>query len=271
MITERVKRIYRRLVPSALRQRIRKTAREIPIRMRDLPADLRERLSPRVVPLPPARLRGSVGIDSSRAHFLDVGRRAADDIVSLLRSEATLDSYPRWLDFGCGAGRIARHLVQQDSIRHMTGIDVDASAIRWAREWLRGEYRVVSDTPPTPFAEGTFDVAFAVSVFTHFDAQKQRAWLSELRRLLRPGGLLIASTQGPHLTYNRPDLTVNDYEQLRERGFVFRAGIGPFNEDSAFHSREYLEREWSTDFQLITFRPAGLVDYLDLSLWRRVK
>ena len=151
----------------------------------------------------------------------------------------------------------------------MTGIDVDASAIRWSSRHLRDEYRVVSATPPTALADGAFDVVCAVSVFTHFDEETQYAWLSELRRLLRPGGLLIASTQGPHLTPNRPDLAVRDHEQLRDRGFVFREGFGPFNEDTAFHSREYLEREWSTDLELIAFQPSGLVEYLDLSVWRR--
>jgi SAM-dependent methyltransferase len=269
VITESLRRIYQRGVPSAVRQRIRKTAREIPIRVRDFPSDLRERFSPGVVPLPPARLRGRVGIDSSRAHFIDVGRRAADDIVAALRAVDSPDAYPRWLDFGCGAGRVARHLIRHDFIRRITGIDVDTSAIRWSSRHLRDEYRVINAIPPTALADGAFDIVCAVSVFTHFDEETQFAWLSELRRLLRPGGLLIASTQGPHLTPNRPDLSMRDHEQLRDRGFVFRAGIGPFNEDTAFHSRGYLEHEWSTAFELIAFKPSGLVDYLDLSVWRR--
>ncbi len=265
---ERLRGFYQRRVPSALRQRLRKAAKEIPIRLRDLPADLRELLDPRIVPLPPARLRGRVGINSSRTHFLEVGSRAADDIVTFLAG-LDLNAYPRWLDFGCGAGRVARHLVQREFVRRMTGIDIDRAAIRWSARHLPGEYTRIRSTPPTFLGPGTFDAICAVSVFTHFDEATQNAWLAELRRLLRPGGIFIASTQAPDLTFNRPDLTLHDHQHLQERGFVFRIGIGPFNEDSAFHSAAYLRREWSRYFDLLTFKPAGLVEYLDLSLWRR--
>ena len=123
--------------------------------------------------------------------------------------------------------------------------------------------------PPSQFADASFDIACAVSVFTHFDESTQNAWLAELHRLIRPGGLLVASTHAADLTFSRPDLTADDYARLHDRGFVFREGIGPFNEDSAFHTLDYLQREWSRFFDLVSFVPFGLVRYLDLSVWRR--
>lgn len=266
---EWLRRLYRRRVASTVRQRVRRVVGEIPIRIRDLPSDLREKFNPAETPLPPPRLRARVGKDSSRAHYLDVGRRAAADILSILGSAGAPADYPRWLDFGCGSGRVARHLVGCESIKRLTGIDVDVAAIRWSAGHLDGDYAVVDRDPPTNFPDGAFDLACAVSVFTHFDREQQLTWLAELRRLLRPGGLLIASTHNPALTFSRPDMTVSDHEQLRDHGFVFRAGIGPFNEDSAFHSKAYLEREWSRWFDLVSFVPFGLGGYLDLSVWRR--
>jgi len=51
--------------------------------------------------------------------------------------------------------------------------------------------------PPLPFDEGCFDLVFASSVFTHLDPSAQREWLSEVRRVLKPGGLALLSIQGP--------------------------------------------------------------------------
>ena len=247
-----MRRVYRRSVPSPVRQRVRRVIREIPIRMRDLPGDLVRR------DVPPARLRARVGATSSRAEFLDVGRRAAAEILAAAGRDG------HWLDFGCGCGRVARHL----TVEQLTGVDVDRNAVRWCARHLRGEFVAIGPMPPAPFAAASFDVVCAVSVFTHFDEAAQDAWLAELQRLLRPGGLLVASTHGADLAFSRPDLTAEDHGRLRERGFVFRKGIGPFNEDSAFHTRDYLEREWSRRFEPVSFVPFGLTGYLDLSVWR---
>src|SRR5215210_4538822 len=104
----RVKAAYRSIVPSAVRQRLRGVARELPIRLHDLPADVWERFQSGDAPVPPAFLRHRVGIDSSRAHFEEVGRKVADDVLGAFGTLGlSLDEYPLWLDFGCGAGRAA--------------------------------------------------------------------------------------------------------------------------------------------------------------------
>ena len=48
--------------------------------------------------------------------------------------------------------------------------------------------------PPTDFASSTFDFIFAYSVFSHLSEPAQLAWVEEFARLLRPGGVLIATT-----------------------------------------------------------------------------
>ena len=270
MMGERVRQLYRRLLPTSVRHRIRVLRRETPLRLRDLPADVRERLRGSAMPLPPAALRGRVGIDSSRAHFDAIGRRVSSDVLSVFpKLGLRVEDYPRWLDFGCGAGRAARHLAMQPAIQWLAGVDVDAPAIRWAARRLRNEYKVIAPAPPTPYAGTSFDVIYAISVFTHFDEAQQHAWLRELHRLLRPGGLFIATTHGAHLTANRPDMTAAQIAELHERGFAFQAGFGAFNDDSAFHKPDYLNRVWTEYFSPLLFQPAGLADYLDLSVWRR--
>ena len=223
--------------------------RELPIRIVDAIPDALSR------DLPPARLRAAVGINSSRSHFLHVGARVAEAIVDAAGSSG------KWLDFGCGSGRIARHLADRVEL---TGVDVDADAVAWCAKHLRGDFRVIDPKPPLPFPDATFDVAYAVSVFTHLDEQPQFEWLAELRRVLKPGGRLVASTHPPGLTYNRPDLTRAHHEQLATHGFTFIAGPARFNDDSAFHRPEYLQREWRRFFSSVEYRAGGLLGYQDV-------
>ncbi|MEA2569789.1 MAG: hypothetical protein QOI24_1790 [Acidobacteriota bacterium] len=257
--------LYRRALPQRARRALRTFARELPIRIRDGAPDLLDAFARR--PLPPARLRASVGINSSRVHFLLIGEHASNDIVRML----TIHGFaPRgeWLDFGCGSGRVARHVAIIPGIK-LTGVDVDARAVGWAARNLRGDYRVTSTSPPLPFGDETFDVVYAVSVFTHFDEASQMRWLAELKRILKPGGALVASTHSPSLTYNRPDLTHAHHVELGAKGFTFIAGTIGFNDDSAFHHVDYMRRVWSGDFELVEHREHGLNGYQDLSLWRR--
>ena len=84
-----------------------------------------------------------------------------------------------------------------------------------------------------------------------------------------PAPVAAATTQPETLTYNRPDLSSEDHQHLKERGFVFRAGFGSFNDETAFHAPEYLRREWSRYLDPVTLTRGGLANYLDLSVWRK--
>ena len=261
---------YQRLVPLAVRRRLRIVLREAPLRLRDLRADLADAMGRRDAPLPPARLRASVGIDSSRAHFLDVGRRALVDLTAALATAGVpLESLHDWLDFGCGSGRVARHVVAIPTVNTLTGIDVDDRAIRWCAGHLPGVFHTIAPQPPTALADASYDIVYAVSVFTHFDERQQLDWLAELQRLLRPNGILLVTTHPTSLVHHRPDLTEAHHAALAESGFTFKRGTIGFNDDSAFHTRDYMERVWSQWFRPVRFLPGGLAGYHDISIWRR--
>jgi len=154
--------------------------------------------------------------------------------------------------------------------RQLWGIDTDVAAIRWAQKHLGPAiFLLIEPSGPAPFPAAFFDVVVAVSVFTHFAEAAQDIWLRELHRVLRPGGLLFASTHSPTLTFTRPDLTPAQHASLTARGFLFAPGGGPFNEGSAFHTRLYLESSWGALFLLREFREYGLAGYQDLSVWER--
>ena len=89
------------------------------------------------------------------------------------------------LDVGCGTGRFAARAEQAG--RTVTALDADASMVGAARGHLRG--RVLrAALPDLPLEEGSARAIAANFVVNHVG--RPRAALTELRRVLRPGGRL---------------------------------------------------------------------------------
>ena len=97
----------------------------------------------------------------------------------------------RALDNGCGDGRFTGLLAEAGA--EPTGVDVAEAALRRARAAHPG-IRFVR-TPlegPLPFDDGAFDLVWASEVIEHVPDTAR--WLSEIRRVLRPGGRLLLTT-----------------------------------------------------------------------------
>ena len=263
--------LARAILPVRARRLLRRAAREAPHRLRDLPRDLVCAVAPRAFggPIPPPGLRARVGLGGSRAEFALVGREGARQILQSVAS-AGIPALPDWLDFGCGCGRLARYLLEMGNADSYTGVDVDADQIAWAARNLPGRFSVMRPDPPLDFADASFDVVMAISIFTHFTEQEQFAWLAEARRLLRPGGLLVATTLSPEYASAVPGLTVEELARLADRGFLaVDHGASTFNEKSTFHSLGYLEKAWSPYFRLRSHEARAFVSYQDLALWEK--
>lgn len=126
---------------------------------------------------------GGATIVSRIAHYL------------LDRFDRSLGSFDAVLDWGCGAGRLSRYLPKFTP--NLTGIDIDADNVRNCKETIPDvDFAAVDLLPPTPFSDGRFDLVIGLSVLTHMNQQVQDAWLPELRRVTKPGGLVLLSVQG---------------------------------------------------------------------------
>ena len=86
------------------------------------------------------------------------------------------------LDAGCGEGFVTRFLREQNASWSLTGVDVSAAAIRYARRrpGRRVQY-VVGDLYDLPFADGAFDTVLCSEVLEHLDRPAEA--LVELRRV----------------------------------------------------------------------------------------
>jgi SAM-dependent methyltransferase len=97
----------------------------------------------------------------------------------------------RVLDLGCGDGAFAAELVAAGA--QVTGVDVAYEALRRARRTAPGaDLRHVEEGDRLPLAEDAVDVVWAGEVLEH--AADVVGLLAEVRRVLRWGGLLLATT-----------------------------------------------------------------------------
>jgi SAM-dependent methyltransferase len=108
------------------------------------------------------------------------------------------------LEWGCGPGRLIRHMpaLLGGKARSVTGSDYNPESIAWCRANLPA-IRFVENglNPPLPFGDGEFDAIYNFSVFTHLSESVQLEWAAELARVLKPGGLLVCTTHGEAYRY----------------------------------------------------------------------
>lgn len=150
------------------------------------------------MPVPPAGLRLLVdGRSGDAGRFLAIGGRMARAIRGAVEAAGSRpEEMSAILDFGCGCGRVARHWA---GLRgpEVHGCDYNAELVGWCRGHLpHVQAGVNALAPPAPYVADSFDLIYALSVFSHLDEPLQSAWVAEFERLLRPGGLLVVSVLG---------------------------------------------------------------------------
>ncbi|QMU78283.1 class I SAM-dependent methyltransferase [Streptacidiphilus sp. PB12-B1b] len=97
------------------------------------------------------------------------------------------------IDVGCGTGRHLRRLVQPGL--RVVGVDPSIGAVNHAALETPAAYCVVGDLMGLPFAGNSFDMALAMQML--YNVPDLDRGLSEVRRVLRPGGRFLAGTSGP--------------------------------------------------------------------------
>lgn len=222
---------------------------------------------------PPAELRYNVVGPCTIEQFLESGDETVDDIERTLRaSGVSLATIRDVLDFGCGCGRVVRPLQRRWPGRRIVGCDADANAIDWCQQNIEGPQFILGhECPPLAFDSDSFDLVWCGSVFTHLDQEHQDLWLRELCRLLRPGGIFMASVHGPNCWEPRlPKWTI---EKLKREGMLFAksADVGEHPDwyQVAWHTEEYIRAHWSIFFQIDNYIPKGLGNYQDLLVARK--
>ncbi|MBM4022742.1 MAG: class I SAM-dependent methyltransferase [Planctomycetes bacterium] len=218
------------------------------------------------LPLPPPELMMLVGGDGDAAGFLETGRGIAAAIEDVLgRAGLRLDRFTAVLDFGCGCGRVLRHW---SSVRGpcFHGSDVDSRLIAWCRDNLpHVSCRVNAAAPPLDCPAAAFDFVVLFSVFTHLPRAAQQAWLTELARVLQPGGHLLLTTHGEHYA---ADLTAAERACFMAGELVVRfPNAAGSNACAAYHPEAAILALAAERFEVRAFVPARFGQ--DFSLLQR--
>jgi SAM-dependent methyltransferase len=104
---------------------------------------------------------------------------------------AELRAGDRVLDLGCGAGEFTAELAAAGAA--VVGIDVAQAALERARAEHPGlEFRLAPLEGPLPLEDNSFELVWASEVIEH--VADTAPWLSEVRRVLAPGGRLLLTT-----------------------------------------------------------------------------
>jgi SAM-dependent methyltransferase len=94
----------------------------------------------------------------------------------------------RILDAGCGTGGTTVHLRRFGAV---VGLDLAWEALLPAAERGLNGHLVRGTVEHLPFADATFDAVTSFEVVYHLGVNDDRRALAELRRVLRPGGVLL--------------------------------------------------------------------------------
>jgi SAM-dependent methyltransferase len=207
-------------------------------------------------PIPNFWARILVAGTADIAVFLDLGRRGFDCIRETLeRSGMQIEDLKDVLDFGCGCGRVIRHWNAVSTTR-IYGTDMNEYLVNVCQRCVpKARISKNSLAASLDYADRSFDLVYAFSVFTHLDASAQQEWRDELRRVMRRGGILLLSVHGR--AYRRR-LAQRELEVFDAGRLVVRFGQYPGgNLCVAFHPEAYVRDTLAKGFEIVDFVPEG--------------
>jgi ubiquinone/menaquinone biosynthesis C-methylase UbiE len=101
----------------------------------------------------------------------------------------------RIVDVGCGIGTYEMSLAEDWP--NIAGIDVSQESIAQARDNCPGVHFASFDGKQMPFEDNSAAAAFAICVWHHVPVPDWMLFLAEIKRILRPGGILAVFEHNP--------------------------------------------------------------------------
>lgn len=165
--------------------------------------------------------------------------RSADKEAVRLRDNLDCSNQSAVLDIGCGQGRLAIGLMRAFPDLDYIGCDVDRKSIAWCRKHLHSQkanYNFVhtnvynerynrrsttrANNADINVEDGSIDIAYLYSVFSHMEERDMRIYLSKIHSLLKPSGMLFFTT---FVEYSVENVVSNP------TGYIFGKNAGPLH------------------------------------------
>jgi SAM-dependent methyltransferase len=119
----------------------------------------------------------------------------AEYLKDIVRAMLGNSSSQRVLDVGCGIGNY--HGLLKGAFRDLVGIDVSTQCIERARKENTHVSYDVYEGDVLPYADATFDAAYTICVMHHVPTSQWSNFVSEMYRILRPGGIGLIFEHNP--------------------------------------------------------------------------
>ena len=138
-------------------------------------------------------------------HWAWTDIRISKELTELVKTNNPKTS----LEFGCGLGRYSKFLATQGI--KATGVDFSSVAIEKAKKAVANDpckpLFIVSDVTKLEAIKQQFDVSFDIGCFHCLNEEEQQKYVSEVYRLLKPGGthLIWALDSAPSFIRLTPD------------------------------------------------------------------
>ena len=185
------------------------------------------------------------------------------------------------LEFGCGWGRILRLFMKDIPSANLFGVDSTPRFLFEARRCNPAlAFLSCQPAPSTALAAGTLDYVVSWSVYSHLNEFYATRWIEEFHRLLKPGGLVVLTTQSRRFIQFCADMRVQRASGVRldhwhgicadsfpdqslanslfEAGQFLHSATGQAPDQAALHGeaiipRGFVTRCWAHLFRLIDF------------------
>ena len=223
-------------------------------------------------PVPPLELWEDYG--PSAEDYLASGRQDAKALQEVLGNAGRqMESAGRLLDFSCGAGRVLRALTELAAGREMWGVDYRAPHVHWLRQYLCPPLRALtcSTHPHLPFEDRFFDLIWSTTPFGR-PHELADAWLLELKRILRLGGMLYlrvldrpavdrllnpgeAAPRGNESVL-RAALSTPQHRELLDSSYASLALATPLGVQ-IIYCPDSLRTHWGREFRIVSTSPAA--------------
>ncbi len=182
------------------------------------------------------------------------------------------------VDFGVGWARMIRFFLKDVEPQKLWGLDHYDKVIAVSKETCKwGNFELITPFPPTKFADASVDLVYCYSVFSHLSESAALQWVSEISRILRPGGLLIATTWGTDFLLRCRDARANTKPEFwtthlprifvdtdvwlahyKAGGFCYESDYAQYGEIAYYLGetcipKAYVEQHWTRFMQLVEF------------------
>lgn len=167
----------------------------------------------------------------------------------------------RLLEFASGYGCVTRHLSHAMPYAEIVSSDIHPAAMDFIQYTLGGQVAQSHSVPEQFHVDGTFDVIFSLSFFSHMPESSWTRWLRAHYDALNVGGYLVFTTQG---LKSRPHF---ENPAIPDSGFWFITDSEQKDLDTAEYGQTIVTKEW-VQKQIPKLPKARLERFKEAAWWK---